>query len=66
MFARIAKVLTLERPLAVRVQGGKTFSKIQEPDRLNAPPRRRRPVLVRTLWRKLVLAWRNALGQSCA
>ena len=40
MFARIAKVLTLERPHAVRVQGGQTFSKI------NAPPRRRRPVLV--------------------
>lgn len=47
MFARIAKVLTLERPHAVRVQGRQTFSKIQELDRLNALPRRRRPVLVR-------------------
>jgi hypothetical protein len=47
MFARIAKVLTPERPHAVQVQSRQTFSKIQEPDGLNAPLRRRRPVLVR-------------------
>jgi hypothetical protein len=47
MFARTAKVLTLERQHAVRAQGGQTLSKIQGPDRLNAPLRRRRPVLMR-------------------
>jgi hypothetical protein len=47
MFLRIAKVLTLERQHAVRAQGGQTSSKIQQPDRLNAPLHRRRPVLVR-------------------
>jgi hypothetical protein len=47
MFARIAKVLTLERSHAVQVQSRRTFSKIQEPHRLNAPLRRGRPVLVR-------------------
>jgi hypothetical protein len=47
MFARTAKVLTLERQHAVRAQGGQTLSKIQVPDHLNAPLRRRRPVLVR-------------------
>jgi hypothetical protein len=47
MFVRTAKALTLERQHAVPAQGGQTFSKIQQPDRLNAPLQRRRPVLVR-------------------
>ena len=46
MFARTAKVLILERQHAVRAEVRRTFS-TQEPDRLNAPLRRRRPVLVR-------------------
>jgi hypothetical protein len=62
MFARTAKVQTLERQRAVRAQVRQTFSKIQEPDRLNAPLQRRRPVLVRR-WQldpvsgKPVCAW---------
>jgi hypothetical protein len=46
MFARTAKLLTLGRPQAVRAPVGQEFSKIREPDRLNAALRRRRPVLL--------------------
>ena len=62
MFARTAKVLTLERQHAVRAQVRQTLSKIQEPDRLNAALRCRRPVLMRR-WQldpangKPVCAW---------
>ena len=60
MFARTAKVLTLERQRAVRAQVRQTFSKVQDLDRLNAP--RRRPILIRR-WQldpvsgKPVCAW---------
>ena len=60
MFARTAKVLTVERQRAVRVQVRQTFSKVQDLDRLNAP--RRRPILIRR-WQldpvsgKPVCAW---------
>jgi hypothetical protein len=47
MFARSAKVLTLERRHAARAQGRQTVSKIVQPDRVNAALRHRRPVLVR-------------------
>jgi hypothetical protein len=62
MFARTAKVQTLERQNAVRAQVRQTFTKIQEPDRLSAALRRRRPVLMRR-WQldsvsgKPVCAW---------
>jgi hypothetical protein len=49
MFARTAKFLTFERPHTVRGQVGQTLSKIRELDRLNAAPRRRRPLL-RCCW----------------
>ena len=60
MFARTAKVLTLERQRAVRAQVRQTFSKVQDLHRLNAP--RRRPILIRR-WQldpvsgKPVCAW---------
>ena len=62
MFARTAKVQTLERQNAVRAQVRQTFTKIQEPDRLSAALRRHRPVLMRR-WQldsvsgKPVCAW---------
>ena len=46
MFARTAKLLTLERPQPVRAPVGQAFSKIREPDRLNAALPRRGPVLL--------------------
>jgi hypothetical protein len=46
MFARTAKVLTLERRHAVRAQVGQASSKIRQSDRLSAALRRRRPVLL--------------------
>ena len=52
MFARTAKILTVERQRTVRAQVRQTFSKVQDPDRLNAP--RRRPILIRR-WRRPVL-----------
>ena len=46
MFARTAKVLTLERRHAVQAQVGQASSKIRQSDRLSAALRRRRPVLL--------------------
>lgn len=46
MFARTAKLLTLERPHVVRARVGQAFSKIREPERLKPALRRRRPVLL--------------------
>ena len=60
MFARTAKILTVERQRTVRAQVRQTFSKVQDLDRLNAP--RRRPILIRR-WQldpvsgKPVCAW---------
>ena len=62
MFARTANVQTVAHQHAARAQVGQTFSKVQEPDRLNAPLRSRRPVLSRR-WKldpvsgKPVCAW---------